>query len=74
MLLTVLAHQHNEAIQSQLRWFMLENTGHKKTSYRNETQSRKANNAKHSKTKLPWFSYLLSYWCFNVSCICISVI
>jgi len=47
------------------RWFTLENTRQKTDKNTDNTETKhnpeKANNAKHSKTKLPWFSWLLRH-------------
>jgi len=56
------ARQHNYAIQCRSRWKIqdrreIKNTGNTETKHNPE----KANNAKHSKTKLYWFSRLLRH-------------
>jgi len=52
-----MAHQHNWDIQWHSHWKIQDRRQNTQTKYNPE----KANNTKHSKTKLPWFSRLLRH-------------
>ena len=58
-------HQHNEAIQFHTRWRLRKIQTVDKLRlqkiHKFNTKSEKANDAKYSKTKLPWFSRLLRH-------------